>query len=141
MNNERSLVGKLVFHGTVNMFIAFISGFMIAAAAMGQIDGQKQDWILAHMEALMNGMMLFIAAGFIGKLSLSPKRGLIATYCLIAMAYCNTVFGLGRGVTGALGYEFNSDWGNNITALAGQLGVPLAVVAFTLIGIAAWRTR
>lgn len=141
MNDESRLVGKLVFHGTVNIFIAVISGFMIAAAAMGQIDGQKQDWILAHMESLMNGMMLFIVAGFIGKLALSAKQGLIATYCLIGMAYCNTVFGLGRGATGALGYEFNNDLGNNITALAGQLGVPLAVVAFSLIGLAAWRTR
>ncbi len=141
MGSERSLVGKLVFHGTVNIFIAFINGFLIAATAMGQIAGQKQDWILAHMESLMNGMMLFIVAGFIGKLSITPKRAVVATHCLIGMAYCNTLFGLGRGATGALGYEFNNDLGNNITALAGQLGVPLAVVAFTLIGIAAWRTR
>ena len=141
MDNERSLVGKLVFHGTINIFIAFVSGGMIAAAAMGQIDGQKQDWVLAHMESLINGMMLFIVAGFIGKLVISPKRALITTYCLIGMAYCNSIFGLGRGATGALGYEFNDNLGNNITALAGQLGVPLAFVAFLLIGLAAWRTR
>lgn len=141
MDNERAVVGKLVFHGTVNIFIAFVSGFMIAAAAMGQVEGQKGDWVLAHMESLINGMMLLIVAGFIGKLAISTKSSLIATYCLIGMAYCNTVFGLGRGATGALGYEFNDDLGNNITALAGQLGVPLAVVAFTLIALAAWRTR
>lgn len=138
---ERSIVGKLVFHGTVNIFIAFFSGGMIAAAAMGQVDGQKQDWVLAHMESLLNGMMLFIVAGFIGKLTMSSKSQLIAAYCLIGMAYCNSIFGIGRGATGALGYEFNNDLGNNITALAGQLGVPLAVVAFLLIGLAAWRTR
>ncbi|WP_372778393.1 hypothetical protein [Litorivivens sp.] len=141
MDNERAIVGKLVFHGTVNIFIAFGSGAMIALAAMGQIDGQKQDWLLAHMESLINGMMLFIVAGFIGKLVISPKQAIIATYCLIGMAYCNTVFGIGRGATGALGYEFNDNLGNNITALAGQLGVPLAIVAFSLIGLAAWRTR
>lgn len=141
MDNEQAIVGKLVFHGTVNIFIAFVSGGMIAAAAMGQIESQKQDWVLAHMESLINGMMLFIVAGFIGKIALSAKRALVTTYCLIGMAYCNTIFGVGRGATGALGYEFNNDLGNNITALAGQIGVPLAIVAFLLIGMAAWRTR
>ncbi|WP_372797337.1 hypothetical protein [Litorivivens sp.] len=141
MDNERAVVGKLVFHGTANIFISFFCGAMIAAAAMGQIDSQKQDWVLAHMESLINGMMLFIVAGFIGKLAMSAKSQLIAVYCLIDMAYCNTIFGIGRGATGALGYEFNDNLANNITALAGQIGVPLAVVAFLLIGLAAWRTR
>lgn len=141
MTNENSIVGKLVLHGTINIFIAFVSGGMIAAAAMGQIEGNKADWVLAHMESLINGMMLFIVAGFIGKLVISDKQALIASYCLIGMAYCNTVFGIGRGATGALGYEFNDQLGNNITALAGQLGVPLAFVGFLLIGIAAWKTR
>ena len=54
-------------------------------------------------------------------------------YCLIVMAYCNTVFGYMRGLTGALGYEFGGSLANNITAFAGMLGVPLAVVAFSLI--------
>lgn len=141
MNQESRIVGRLVFHGAINIFIAFVSGGMIAAAAMGQIDGNKADWVLAHMESLINGMMLFIVAGFIGKLVISDKQALIASWCLIGMAYCNTIFGLGRGATGALGYEFNDDLGNNITALAGQIGVPLAFVGFLLIAIAAWRTR
>ena len=38
-----------------------------------------------------------------------------------------------RGLTGALGYQFDDSLANNITAAAGMLGVPLGILAFSLI--------
>ena len=137
---SRSVEGTLCLHGAIVMFAAFVSGGMIAAAALGQIDGSVEDWKLAHMEALINGIVLLAVAGCIGKLALTPGQARAAAYCLVVMAYCNTVFGFMRGLTGALGYQFDDSLANNIATFAGMLGVPLAFIAFSLIFLGAIRT-
>lgn len=134
-----SITGKLCFHGAVIMFFAFVSGMMIGMVAVGQVEGNVADWKLAHMEALINSILLLAVAGWIGKIVTQEKRALVAAYCLIAMGYCNTVFGFMRGMTGAAGYQFDDSLANNITAFAGMLGVPLGVVAFVIIILGAAR--
>lgn len=124
-------------HGAIVMFAAFVSGGMIAAAAMGQVGGSVEDWKLAHMEPLINAIVLFAVAGCIGKLALSSVQDRVVAYCLVIMAYCNTVFGFMRGLTGALGYQFDDSLANNIATFAGMLGVPLAFIAFLLIFLGA----
>ena len=136
---SRSVEGTLCLHGAIVMFAAFVSGGMIAAAAMGQISGSVEDWKLAHMEPLINGIVLFAVAGCIGKLALSSGQTRVITYCLVIMAYCNTVFGFMLGLTGALGYQFDDSLANNIATFAGMLGVPLAFIAFFLIFLGAIR--
>ncbi len=128
---------QLCLHATIMVFLAFLSGFMIGAVALGQLPGSVEDWKLAHMEALINGLLLYAIAGCLRWLALTDGRARVVTLCLVAMGYCNTLFGLMRGMTGALGYRFEGDLANDIAAAAGMLGVPLGVVAFTLILVAA----
>ncbi|MFT4613715.1 MAG: hypothetical protein ACI9NT_000856 [Bacteroidia bacterium] len=138
---HNSVVGRLCFHGAIVMFVAFFTGLMMGFVAVGQAQGSMDDWNLAHMEALVNSIVLFAVAGVIDKLSMSAGRANLVSVCLVLMAYCNAVFGLMRGFTGAAGFEFGGSMANNITALAGMLGVPLAVIAFTLILISAASLR
>ena len=123
----------LCLHAAIIMFLAFFAGLMIGLVATGQAEGNFADWRLAHVEPLINSILMLAVAGCMGKLALSDKQALVITYCLIIMGYCNSVFGLMRGFTGALGYEFTSDLANNITAFAGMLGVPMGIIAFGLI--------
>lgn len=132
----RSHARTLVFHASLLMFVAFFAGFMIGAVATGSIEGAMDDWRLAHMEPLVNGLLLFAVAGCANWISLSAGRATVATWSLVGMAWCNTVFGLMRGFTGADGFMFGGSLANNITTAAGMLGVPLAMLAFGLIIIA-----
>lgn len=127
----------LCLHGAVLMFITFISGFLVGAVAMGQLDAGLDDWKLAHMEALTNALLLFAVAGFLDRLALSPARARLVAICLVVMGYCNTVFGVMRGLTGAAGLQFDDSVANNIATAAGMLGVPLGILAFALIAWAA----
>ena len=136
---SRSVEASLCLHGAVVMFAAFAAGGMIAAAALGQTSGSVEDWKLGHMESLINSIVLFAIAGCLGKLVLSSGQAKTIAWCLIGMAYCNTVFGFMRGMTGALGYQFDDSLANNIATFAGMLGVPLAFVAFSLIFLGAIR--
>lgn len=121
------------------MFSAFVAGGMIGVAALGQVQGSVEGWKLAHMEALINSILLFAIAGVLGKLVLSPGQAKVVVYCLVVMAYCNTVFGYMRPLTGALGYQFDDSLANNIMTFAGMLGVPLAIIAFSLVLLGALR--
>ena len=72
--SSRSNEGILCLHGAIVMFAAFVSGGMIGAAALGQVSGDVEGWKLAHMEPLINSILLFAIAGVIGKLALSPGQ-------------------------------------------------------------------
>lgn len=137
--SSRSHEGTLCLHGAIIMFAAFVSGGMIGLAALGQAEGSVEGWKLAHMEPLINSILLFAIAGVLGKLVLSPGQAKVIVYCLVVMAYCNTVFGYMRPLTGALGYQFDDSLANNVMTLAGTLGVPLAIIAFSLILLGAMR--
>ncbi len=136
---SRSVEATLCLHGAIVMFAAFVSGAMIAASAFGQAPGTPEDWKLAHMEPLINALLLFAMAGCIGKLTLSAGQAKVAAFCLVTMAYCNTVFGYLRPLSGSQGYQFDDSMANNVMTLAGMLGVPLAIVAFSLVLLGAWR--
>jgi uncharacterized membrane protein len=138
---KRSIEAQLCLHGAIVMFAAFVSGMCMGVVATGQMEGSIENWKLAHNESLINAIVLFAIAGCIGKLAISEGKAKVVALCLIVMAYCNTVFGFMRGATGALGYQFDDSLANNIAAFAGMLGVPLAVIAFTLILIAAVKSK
>jgi hypothetical protein len=135
---QGSLQRLLCLHATIMVFCAFFAGLMIGAVGVGQLAGSLDDWKLAHMEGLINGILLFAIAGCMHWLALSEGKAKVVTVCLIVMGYCNTNFGLMRGMTGALGYQFEGALANDITAAAGMLGVPLGFIAFTLIFIGAF---
>jgi hypothetical protein len=137
---KRTIEGQLCLHGAIVMFTAFVSGMLIGLVAMGQVEGSVDNWKLAHNESLINAIVLFAVAGVIGKLAITEGKARVVSLCLIVMAYCNAVFGFMRGATGAMGYQFDDSLANNIATFAGMLGVPLAVIAFTLILIAAAKT-
>lgn len=138
---QSSAVGRLCFHGAIVMFVAFFTGLMMGFVAVGQMEGSMADWKLAHMEALVNSIVLFAVAGVIDKLSMTEGRARLVSICLVGMAYCNAVFGLMRGFTGAAGLEFGGSVANSVTALAGTLGVPFAIAAFALILMSAAGLR
>ena len=123
----------LCLHGAIVMFTAFVAGLMIGVVATGQMEGSFADWRLAHVEPLINSILLFAVAGCLSYLKLNDKQLRIVALSLVLMAWCNTVFGFMRGLTGALGYQFDDSLANNITAAAGMLGVPLGILAFSLI--------
>ncbi|MBT8138415.1 MAG: hypothetical protein KJP25_01500 [Gammaproteobacteria bacterium] len=131
----------LCLHGVLLMFFAFIAGFMIGAVAVGQVEGSMDGWRLAHMEPLTNALLLFAIAACWKIIALPEPRQKLVALCLVLMAWCNTTFGFMRGITNAPGFEFNDSLANNITTAAGMLGVPLGIIAMTLILLALLRRR
>ena len=69
---------------------------------------------------------------------IDPRIGYVRD-SFVGMAYCNLVFGFMRGATGAKGYTVGGGLANDVTAIAGMLGVPLAIVALLLVLVGAQK--
>jgi hypothetical protein len=135
----RAMNKTLVRHGALVLLIAFGAGIGLSMVAMGEMEGSVNDWRIAHMEGLVNGMFLFLVVGLRSTLDLSLGQHRVMTWCFVLMAYCNTVFGWLKGIYGVGGMSFDAPLANQLATAAGSLGVPVAIVGVVLLLMGALR--
>jgi hypothetical protein len=97
------LRARLVFHGAVVVMLGLLIGFPHAFVLTGQIAGEERAWRMAHLEGLLNGMIVLLAAAVSGWIVLSARQQSWLAWSLIAAAYGNviaSVLGATFGVRG-----------------------------------------
>ena len=100
---ETRLRARMVFHGAVVVMLGLLAGFPHAFVLTGQIAGEERAWRMAHLEGLLNGMLVMLAAAVSGSLVLSPRQHSWLACSLVAAAYGNviaSVLGATFGVRG-----------------------------------------
>jgi hypothetical protein len=100
---EPRLRARLVFHGAVVVMLGLLAGFPHAFVLTGQIAGEERAWRMAHLEGLLNGMLMMLAAAVADSLVLSPSRQSWLVWSLVAAGYGNvvaSVLGASFGVRG-----------------------------------------
>mgnify|MGYP003694112701 CR=1 FL=1 len=60
---EPRLRARLVFHGAVVVMLGLLAGFPHAFVLTGQLVGEERAWRMAHLEGLLNGMLMMLAGG------------------------------------------------------------------------------
>ena len=94
---------RLVFHGAVVVMLGLLAGFPHAFVLTGQIAGEERAWRMAHLEGLLNGMLMMLAGAVSGALVLSPTRQSWLLWSFVAAGYGNviaSVLGASFGVRG-----------------------------------------
>ncbi len=94
---------RLVFHGAVVVMLGLLAGFPHAFVLTGQLAGEERAWRMAHLEGLLNGMVMMLAAAVSGSLVLAPRRQSWLLWSLVAAGYGNviaSVLGASFGVRG-----------------------------------------
>jgi len=94
---------SLVFHGAVVVMLGLLTGFPHALVLTGQLVGEERAWRMAHLEGLLNGMLMMLAGAAGGSLALSVNQERWLLWALAAAAYGNviaSVFGASFGVRG-----------------------------------------
>ena len=87
---------KLVWHGIFLFLIGLLSGFAIPALTNPRLG------LSAHMEALLNGMLLVLLGGVVWKyLKLSARMEKLVFWLFIYAAYANWFFCLLAAIFGA----------------------------------------
>ncbi|MFI5316873.1 MAG: hypothetical protein ACHQ6T_14325 [Myxococcota bacterium] len=92
MNALEPMVRKsLVGHGLVVILLGLLIGFPYALVVTGSLAGEERAWRMAHLEGVLNGLLL-IAVGAAGEsLSLSARQARFLQWSLIATAYGNVL--------------------------------------------------
>lgn len=87
---------QLVWHGVFLFLIGLLTGFAIPALTNPRLG------LSAHMEALLNGMVLVLLGGVVWKyLRLSDRLGQLIFWLFICAAYANWFFCLLAAIFGA----------------------------------------
>lgn len=97
------LRARLVFHGAVVVMLGLLAGFPHAFVLTGQIAGEERAWRMAHLEGLLNGMLMMLAGVSGGALVLSASQQTWLLWSLVAAGYGNviaSVLGATFGVRG-----------------------------------------
>lgn len=97
------LRARMVFHGAVVVMLGLLAGFPHAFVLTGQIAGEERAWRMAHLEGLLNGFVVLIAAAVADWLALSERQYGWLFGSLVVAAYGNviaSVLGATFGVRG-----------------------------------------
>lgn len=135
---EKSLRTKIVFHGAVVVLLGLVAGFPYTAVVTGALAGSERAWRMAHLEGVLNGLILLAVGGVWRSLLLEGKKKRIAALALIVAAYGNVVAAVIGAATGNRGLVFEAPLAN----LAVFTLFLVAVVAvFVGLGLVAWGAR
>jgi len=82
---RKSLVG----HGLVVILLGMLTGFPYALVVTGSMAGAERAWRMAHLEGVLNGLLL-VAIGAAGdSLALSARQARWLEWTLVVTAYGN----------------------------------------------------
>src|SRR5262245_32368150 len=84
---RKSLVG----HGVVVILLGMLVGFPYALVVTGSMPGAERAWRMAHLEGVLNGLLL-VAIGAAGAMiALSERQAWWLRWTLIVTAYGNVI--------------------------------------------------
>ena len=137
MNERRRR--QLMFHGAAAITLGMLSGIPLAMVLLGELSGNPSDWKLAHMEGLINGLLVIGVAAGAGLLSLSEGQQKVVYFCLPFTAYSNAFYGIVRGFSGERGMSLDPPFANQLAAVLGGLPIFTAFIAIALVMYGALR--
>lgn len=143
---ERQLQGLLVAHGALVLLAGFAAGFpygttvvaSLGADAPATIGESLRAWRMAHLEGVLNGMLMIAAAAAAGSLSLSPVQQRTIFWGLVVSGWTNIAASTLSALTGGRGTGITGlDWNtlNFLMFMAGIVGAVAAAIALALGGI------
>ena len=130
---------RLIFHGAVVILLGMLAGIPLSMVLLGYIPGNPEDWKLAHMEGLINGLLLIALAGCGQALVLSERQFKFLSLNLTLMAHGNILYGWVRGIFGVKGFDLAPPFVNQVAAVLGGVPVLFAFIAITLVILGAYR--
>ena len=80
---ERGLPEKLVFHGLSVILVGMLTGFAYGLVVTGDLAGSERAWRMAHLEGVLNGLVLLAVAGIADRLAIGGGRATLLAWSLI----------------------------------------------------------
>ncbi|HUD53154.1 hypothetical protein [Parvibaculum sp.] len=143
---DKKLQGLLIANGALVLLAGFAVGFPYGTAVMASlapdapaaVAEQVRAWHMAHLEGVLNGLLMLAGAGVASLLTLTRNAARVIFWGLVVAGWTNIVASTisaltgGRG-TGLTGLDWNSlDF---LIFMAGIIGAIVAMIALALAGL------
>ena len=102
--SEDHAIATLVLHGSVVFFAGMLAGLPYGALRVrGGTPESLNNWRVAHVQNLQNGLLLLIAGACTSYLDLAAAAAAVMVYSLVIAAYTDMGAWLIRPITGHTG--------------------------------------
>jgi hypothetical protein len=130
---DRTLRTRLVFHGTAVVLLGMAVGFPYALVVTGDIVSSERAWRMAHLEGVLNGLLMLAIAGIGGRLALSARQGQVLLWALVVTGYGNVVAATIGAVFAVRGLVPGGSFSNTLVYLLFLVAVVAVLVALGLV--------
>ncbi len=128
----------MIFHGAIVVLLGLIAGFPYTAVVAGTLEGSERAWRMAHLEGVLNGLILFAVSGVWRRLSLDDNKKKIAAWALIVTGYGNVIAAVIGAASGNRGLAFQPPMAN---MLVFSLFLVAVIAVFVGLGLVAYGAR
>jgi dolichol kinase len=130
---------QLAFHGSIAILLGLFAGFPFAFVILGQMEGDLRAWRMAHLEGLLNGLVLWAVAGLATVLRASDGAQKVLVWSLVVMAYGNTIASILGATAGERGLAPGGSLANMTVYTLFMLALAAVFVAVAVIAVGARR--
>jgi hypothetical protein len=142
----------MVAHGALVFLVGMAAGFPFAFVILGKValwpvpgaipwngPGDVRAWRMAHLEGILNGLLLFAVAAVAPQISLGRRAQKVVAWSLIATAWGNMIASLVGPLSGGRGLEFGGTFANSLMYVLFVIAVVTVVIAMALVAVGAFR--
>jgi hypothetical protein len=142
----------MVAHGALVFLLGMAAGFPFAFVILGKVvlwpfpgvaewtgPGDLRGWRMAHLEGILNGLMLIGVAAVAPRLSLGTRAQAVVGWSLIVTAWGNIIASLVGPLFGGRGLEFGGGVANSLMYVLFVVAVVAVIVAMVLVSVGAFR--
>jgi hypothetical protein len=107
----------LVAHGVIVIVLGLLAGFPFAFVITGGLQGDLRAWRMAHMEGVLNGLMMIALGAAGGLVALGPAEGRWLWAGLLVAGYGNIIASVIGATYGVRGLAFEPPVSNIVVFL------------------------
>jgi len=131
----------MIFHGAVVILLGLLAGFPYALVVTGSLAGSERAWRMAHLEGVLNGLLVIVVAAVWDRLALDGWKRDVLAWSLVLMAYGNVVASVIGATFAVRGLEPGGSPSNTLVYLLFMMAVVGIVVGIGLVAEGAWKRR
>lgn len=141
----------LIGNGAIVFLLGMAAGFPLAFELLGRFElwplpfiiefdmpGDTRGWVMAHLEGVLNGVLLISIAAVAPRLTLSPKAGTYVFWGLLVTAWGNIAASTLSPLFDARGLSFGG-FMNSIVYLLFVAAIIAVIWAMVLVAIGAFK--
>lgn len=130
---DNSLRSRMIFHGALVILLGLLAGFPFALVLTGDLAGSGRAWKMAHLEGVLNGLLVIAVAAAGGRIRLAPRQQALMATSFIITAWGNLVASVIAALFGVRGLAPRGPAANLVVYAIFMVAVVVVLVGLGLL--------